>query len=173
MLYRFDGKEPVIGKETYVSEQAIIIGDVKIGNNCYVGHGAILRGDYGTIIIGNRTSIEEGVVIHAPPDDACHIGSNVIIGHGAIIHAKNISDSVLIGMGAVISLGVEIESGVFIAEGAVVRRNYKIDKNTIVAGNPAKKIREVSDKDRQYLEYSINLYVELAKKYLKSRMEMV
>lgn len=166
MLFRFDGKEPKIGKETFVSETAIIIGDVVIGNNCYIGHGAILRGDYGKIIIGDMTSVEEGVIIHAPPDDVCSIGNSVIIGHGAIIHGKKIEDKALIGMGAIVSLRAEIGYGTFLAEGAVVRMGKKIDSNIIIAGNPAKKIRDVTEKDREYLEYSVNIYVNLAKKYL-------
>jgi carbonic anhydrase/acetyltransferase-like protein (isoleucine patch superfamily) len=67
LLYAFDGKSPEIGKGTYVSEQALVIGDVKIGDNCYIGHGAILRGDYGSIFIGPGTAVEEGAIIHAPP----------------------------------------------------------------------------------------------------------
>lgn len=173
MLYIFEGKKPKIGKETYVSETAIVVGDVTIGDNCYIGHGAILRGDYGKIIIGNRTSVEEGVIIHAPPNDTCLIGNDVIIGHGAIIHAKKIADKVLIGMGAIVSLHAEIESGVFLAEGAVVRKGKKIDSDIIISGNPAQKIRDVTDKDRQYLDYSVYLYVGLAKRYLASGMELV
>ncbi|MCX7965536.1 MAG: gamma carbonic anhydrase family protein [Syntrophorhabdaceae bacterium] len=173
MLYRFDGKVPQIGENTFVSETAIVIGDVRIGNNCYIGHGAILRGDYGKIIIGDKTSVEEGVIIHAPPDEICFIGSNVVIGHGAIIHAKKISDYVLIGMGAIVSLRAEIDYGTFVAEGTIVKKEQKIDANIIVAGNPAQKIRDVTDRDREYLNYSVELYVGLAKKYLYSKMELV
>jgi carbonic anhydrase/acetyltransferase-like protein (isoleucine patch superfamily) len=98
MFYRFDNRQPVVGTGTYVSETALIIGDVKIGNNCYIGHGVILRGDYGTIVIGDESAVEEGVVIHAPPQECCSVGHSVVIGHGAIIHAKRIGDSAGIGM---------------------------------------------------------------------------
>ena len=104
MLYRFEGKEPVIGSGTYVSETATVIGNVTIGNDCYIGHGAILRGDYGRIEIGDGTAVEEGVIIHAPPEDICSVGRGVIIGHGAIIHAKSIGDLAAIGMGAILSI---------------------------------------------------------------------
>jgi carbonic anhydrase/acetyltransferase-like protein (isoleucine patch superfamily) len=86
MLYSFDGREPVTGSDTYVSETALIIGDVRIGNNCYIGHGCILRGDYGTIEIGDGSAIEEGAVVHAPPNGICRMGKSVTIGHGAIIY---------------------------------------------------------------------------------------
>lgn len=173
MFFKFNGKKPNIGKETFVSETAIVIGDVTIGNNCYIGHGAIIRGDYGKIIIGDKTSIEEGVIIHAPPDDECSIGNNVIIGHGAIIHGKKISDSVLIGMGAIVSLRAEIDSGTFLAEGAVVKMGQNVGANIVARGNPAIKVRDVTRKDRDYLEYSVNLYVDLARKYLLNGMEPV
>lgn len=98
-LYRFNGREPIIGAGSYVSELAMVIGDVQIGENSYIGHGAILRGDYGTIIIGSGTAIEEGAVIHAPLGGTCRIGRSVTVGHGAIIHAEDIEDNAVIGMG--------------------------------------------------------------------------
>lgn len=173
MLYSFDGKTPIVGEGTYVSKTAIVIGDVKIGKDCYIGHGAIIRGDYGRIEIGDETSVEEGVIIHAPPDDVCSIGNGVIIGHGAIIHAKKIGNAVLIGMGAILSLESEIGDGSTVAEGSVVKRNQRIDNNIIVAGNPAKKIRDMSKKEKEYWEYSKNLYTNLAHKYIKVGIETV
>ena len=88
MLYKFDGKQPTVGKDSYVSDLANVIGDVVIGNNCYIGHGAILRGDYGRIEIGDGTAVEEGVIVHAPPGDTNRIGARVTIGHGAVVHGK-------------------------------------------------------------------------------------
>jgi carbonic anhydrase/acetyltransferase-like protein (isoleucine patch superfamily) len=99
VFYEFDEKKPVIGKDTYVSETALLIGDVRIGKRCYIGHGAIIRGDYGTIDIEDETTIEEGVVVHAPPDECCYIQSGVVIGHGTIVHSKKIGQNVGIGMG--------------------------------------------------------------------------
>ena len=75
MLYKFDGKQPIIEADTYVSELASVIGDVVIGHNCYIGHGVILRGDYGRIEIGDGTAVEEGVIVHAPPGDTNQIGN--------------------------------------------------------------------------------------------------
>ncbi|MCX5803894.1 MAG: gamma carbonic anhydrase family protein [Proteobacteria bacterium] len=173
MLYRFDGRQPVVGIGTYVSETAIVIGDVRIGSDCYIGHGAILRGDYGTIEIGNETAIEEGVIIHAPPNDLCSIGQGVIIGHGAIIHAKRIGDFVGIGMGAILSIRSEVSSGSTVAEGCVVKREQKIPESVVVAGNPAKKLREVSQKERDFWDWSRKLYVDLADKYCKLGMEKI
>jgi len=171
MFLVFDGKTPISGKGTYVSETAIVIGDVRIGNDCYIGHGAIIRGDYGAIEIGDETSVEEGAIIHAPPNDVCRIGSGVIIGHGAIVHSKKIGNCVLIGMGAVLSIRSEIGDGSVVAEGCIVKRKQKVEQNIVVGGNPAKKIREVSKKERDFWEYSKRLYVDLAHKYLRIGME--
>jgi len=173
MIYRFDGKQPVIGHGTYVSETAIVIGAVKIGSDCYIGHGAILRGDYGRIEIGNETAVEEGVIIHAPPDDVCSIGNGVIIGHGAIIHAKHIGDYVAIGMGAIVSLRSEILTGSTVAEGSVVKQNQKIPENIIVGGNPAKYMRAMSQKEKDYWDWSRRLYVDLAHKYCAGDLKKI
>lgn len=173
MYYRFDGKEPVINDGAYVSETAIIIGDVVIGKNCYIGHGAILRGDYGTIRIGNGAVIEEGVIIHAPPQEFCKIGIGVILGHGAIVHAASIGDYAGAGMGAILSVRSEISGGSFAAEGAIVKQGQQIPGSIIVAGNPAKKVRDVSQKDRDFWDYTRKLYGDLAQKYLAIGMERI
>ncbi|MCX5811760.1 MAG: gamma carbonic anhydrase family protein [Proteobacteria bacterium] len=173
MFYRFDGKQPVFGNGTYISETALIIGDVRIGNDCYIGHGVILRGDYGTIEIGDETAVEEGVVVHAPPDDVCSIGRGVILGHGAIIHAKRIGDYCGIGMGAILSIRSEVSDGSTVAEGTIVKREQKIPAGVIVAGNPAKKIRDMSQKEKDFWTWSRGLYVDLAHKYCKIGMERI
>jgi carbonic anhydrase/acetyltransferase-like protein (isoleucine patch superfamily) len=173
VFYRFDGKEPVIGAGTYVSETAIVIGDVRIGDHCYIGHGAILRGDYGTIEIGNRTAVEEGVIVHAPPGETCAIGDGVVVGHGAIVHAKAIGDSSGIGMGAILSIRSEIGRGSVVAEGAVVKQGQTIPEGEVVAGNPARKIKDMSQKDIDFWSYSRQIYVDLAAKYCMIGMEKI
>ena len=173
MLYRFDGRQPAIGAGTYVSETALVIGDVSIGARCYVGHGAILRGDYGTIEIGSETAIEEGVIIHAPPGESCSIGPGVVLGHGAIIHARLIADSAGIGMGAVLSIRSEIGRSSVVAEGAIVKQGLKVPGSVVVAGNPARKIRDVSQNDIDFWSRARQIYVDLAAKYVSLGMERV
>ena len=166
MLYSFDGRKPEIGKETYVSETALLIGDVKVGNNCYIGHGAVLRGDYGTIEIGDGTAVEEGVIIHAPPEGTCAIGEKVTLGHGAIVHSSLVGDFSVIGMGAILSIYAEIGAHSIVAEGAVVRMNQKFPDGVVVVGNPARRIRKVSRQDEDYWNWVKQIYIDLAKKYL-------
>lgn len=173
MLYRFDGNQPQVGQDSYISETAVVIGAVTIGDNCYVGHGTILRGDYGSIIIGDGTAVEEGVVIHAPPGESCTIGNRVTIGHGAIIHSKHIGDSVVIGMGAIISIRAEVGTDTIVAEGAVVKRNSTVEAGKVVAGNPARAVRDVSKSDREYWNWAKEIYIDLAKKYCRLGMERI
>ena len=166
MLYEFDGRSPIIGKGTYVSHLAEVIGDVVIEENCYIGHGVILRGDYGRIEIGYGTAIEERVVVHAPPDETNKIGKKVTVGHGAVVHGKYIGDMAVIGMGAIISLWSEIGNWAIIAEGGVVKMNQKIPPEVVAAGNPVKVIRKIRQKDIELWSYGKQLYIELAQKYL-------
>jgi carbonic anhydrase/acetyltransferase-like protein (isoleucine patch superfamily) len=173
MIYEFEGKRPEAGKDTYISELANVIGDVQIGNNCYIGHGAILRGDYCRIEIGDGTAVEEGVIIHAPPGELSSIGQKVTLGHGAIIHSKKIGDLAVIGIGAILSIRSEIMEGSIIAEGAVVKQNQTIPAGIVAAGNPAKVVREIRKKDKEVWNWGKQLYIDLAKRYLKNPMTPV
>ncbi len=168
MLCAFDGRTPTVGTDTYISHTALVIGDVIIGDNCYIGHGAILRGDYGSIKIGNGTAIEEGVIVHAPPQETCSIADKVTIGHGAIIHCKSMGNYVLIGMGAILSLCSEIGDETVIAEGSVVRWGQKVPGGVVAGGNPAEIIRSITLEDKAGWEWAKDLYIDLAKKYLNS-----
>lgn len=173
MLYEFDGKRPVVGQKSYVSDLARVIGDVEIGDNCYIGHGAILRGDYGRIEIGDGTAVEEGVIIHAPPDDVNKIGQKVTIGHGAVVHGKSIALQAVIGMGAIISIWAEIGEWAIVAEGSVVKMKQQIPSAVVVAGNPAQIVRELSDKDKDFWSWGKQVYIDLAAKYLDIGMNPV
>jgi carbonic anhydrase/acetyltransferase-like protein (isoleucine patch superfamily) len=173
LLYKFDGRNPEIGEGAYVSESALVIGDVKIGDNCYIGHGAILRGDYGSIFIGPGTAVEEGVIIHAPPHEASIIGERVTIGHGAIIHSAKIGDSSVIGMGAVLSIHCEIGANTIIAEGGVVKMQQVVPDGVVAGGNPAKVIRAIKEKDIIFWKKGKEIYIDLAKKHLAGAMEKV
>ena len=173
MIYRFDGKEPVYGNDTYVSPTAIVIGDVRIGDNCYIGHGAILRGDYGSITVGSGTAVEEGVVVHAPPSDLCAIGDRVTIGHSAVIHCARIGDLSVIGMGAILSIRSVIGANAIVAEGAVVKMMQEIPPAVVAGGNPARVLRPVSEKDQANWGRAKQLYIDLAKKYIDLGMESV
>lgn len=173
MLYKFDGKQPVVGKNSYVSDTARVIGDVVIEDNCYIGHGAILRGDYGRIEIGDGTAVEEGAIVHAPPNDVNRIGKKVTIGHAAVVHGKYIGDQAVIGMGSVISIWAEIGEWAIVGEGSVVKLKQIIPPKVVAAGNPAKIVREIAEKDQEFWTWGKQIYIDLAKKYLSVGMEPI
>jgi len=163
----FRNRQPKIGKDTYVSEYAILIGDVRIGDNCYIGHGAILRGDYGCIEIDSGTAVEEGVIMHAPPGETCRVGKKVTIGHGAVVHSSHIGDMAVIGMGSVLSICAEVGEESIVAEGSTVKMGQKIPPGIVARGNPAKVVRNIEDKDKEFWNWGKQLYIDLAKEYLQ------
>ncbi len=172
-IYEFEHKKPHIGTDTFIFPSADIIGDVTIGQNCYIGPGARLRGDYGSIHIGNNTAVEENVVIHARPNENTNIGDSVTIGHAAIIHNATIHDWAVIGMGAIVSDYAEIGEWAVVAEGAVVKNNTKISSKAIAVGIPAKVIAEISsDYKKQWTEYK-NIYVDLARRRFPDSLRII
>jgi carbonic anhydrase/acetyltransferase-like protein (isoleucine patch superfamily) len=163
-IFQFEDRIPEIGKDTWVAESAEIIGKVIIGNNCYIGHGARIRGDYGTIKIGDFSIVEDNCVLHARPDDICGIGEHITIGHGAIVHNATIHDWAMIGMGAIVSdFAVVGEWGV-VGEGAVVRNKQEIPGGKVAVGVPAKVIADVRDDYKELWTGYKGLYAVLAKR---------
>ena len=140
-----NGKSPQIPEDCYVAENATIVGEVSIGNQCSVWFNAVIRGDVHYIKIGNKVNIQDGAVIHATYQKSpTTIGDNVSIGHNAIVHGCTIQDNVLIGMGSIIMDDCVIESNSIIAAGAVVTKNTRVASGSIYAGTPAKKIKDIS-----------------------------
>lgn len=150
------GHTPAIGEGTFVAETAVIVGDVTIGRDSSIWFNAVLRGDVNTITIGDRTNIQDGAVIHtlydgSPHPSQTHIGNDVSVGHNAVIHGGIIGDNCLIGMGAIVLDNAEIPSGCIIAAGALVLPNAKLEPDSLYAGVPARKIREVTPEQREQI----------------------
>ncbi|HSH68552.1 MAG TPA: gamma carbonic anhydrase family protein [Deferrisomatales bacterium] len=164
-LYEFEGRRPSIALDAYVSETAVLIGDVRIAARVFVGHGAILRADYGTIVIDEESAIEEGAILHINPGATCHVERRVTVGHGAKIHCPRIGAEAVIGIGAILSFGVEVGPGAIVAEGAVVPNGTIVPEGMITAGNPACPIGPVSARHRAFWTNGKDLYVDLARRY--------
>lgn len=162
-LYEINSKRPRIGQGTWIAPTAEIIGDVEIGEQCYIGFGAVIRGDFGSIKIGSRSLIEENVVIHTAAKTT--IGNDVIIGHMAMIHDAVIHNHVLVGMKSMICEGVEIGEGSILAEQSLVRKNRKIPPQKIFAGSPAVFVKEVTKHHREMMDLGILAYLDLIEKY--------
>lgn len=143
-LYEFEGRRPKVAKGAFVFPTADVIGDVTLGKGCYVGPGAIVRGDYGTIVVGDGTAIEENCVLHARPGERLEIGRMVTIGHGAVIHNCTLKDFVVVGMGAVVSDYAVVHEWAVVGEGAVVKNRQEIPPKAITVGIPAKQVAEVT-----------------------------
>jgi len=165
MIYEVKGKKPIIGKNYFIAPTASIIGDVVIGDNCSIWFSAVIRGDENSIRIGNTTNIQDNVTVHVGVDDSTIIGDNVTIGHNAIIHGCEIGSNVMIGMGSIILNSVKIPNNVMIGAGALVTPKLKIEEGNLVVGNPARVIRKLSDKNREYLKHGAELYKEDIKIY--------
>ena len=169
-IYAFEGRRPNIAATAYVSPSAQIIGNVIIGARCYIGHGAILRGDYGSIEIGDETAVEEGVVIHARPEDWTRIGKRVTLGHGAMIHNATILDGAVIGMRAVVSDYSEVGEGAIVGEMSLVKNSQKVPARKVAVGVPVRVIGDVNEQHHAMTHWAKDLYVTLAARYLAGGM---
>ncbi len=139
------GKSPEIPDDCYIAENATIVGEVVMGNQCSIWFNAVIRGDVHYIKMGNKVNVQDGAVIHATyKTSPTIIGNNVSIGHNAIVHGCTIHDNVLVGMGSIIMDDCVVESNSIIAAGAVVTKNTRVEAGSIYAGTPAKKIKDIS-----------------------------
>jgi len=137
-VYEFEGKRPRVGETSFVHPCAVLIGGVTIGENCYIGPGAVLRGDFGYIEIGDGSNVQENVVIHTFPEQTARLEKDSHIGHSAIVHGSKIGENVLVGMGAILHEGVEIGKDCIIGSGCVITANRKIPPGKLVVGVPEK-----------------------------------
>ena len=138
------GFTPQYGNNCYFADNATIIGDVVMGDECSVWFQAVVRGDVNSIRMGNRVNVQDGAVIHGTYEKAAtSIGNNVSIGHRALVHGCTIHDNVLVGMGAIVMDHTVVEENVLIAAGAVVLENSVLESGHIYAGVPAKKVKPI------------------------------
>ena len=142
-----------VGENTFLADTAVLVGDVTVGRDCSIWYNAVLRGDVNTITIGDRTNIQDGVVIHTLFDGSkhpsqTHIGNDVSVGHNAVIHGAIIEDNCLIGMGATVLDNAVVASGCIVAANALVLSGSKLEPNSVYAGIPAKKVKEITPEQR-------------------------
>ena len=137
-IYALGDRVPTISPEAYVHPDATVIGDVTLGAGSTVWPGAVLRGDYGTIVVGERTSIQDGTVVHATADKATRIGSDCVVGHLAHLEGCTIQDRCLVGSGSVVLHDVVVHSGALVGAGAVVSNGSTVPAHAMALGIPAK-----------------------------------
>ncbi len=167
MIEPFEGTSPEIDASVYFHPRATIIGKVTIGKESSVWPGVVMRGDDGTIAIGEKTSIQDGTIVHMTQGlSNTAIGDRVTVGHNAIIHGCTVGDDVLVGMGAIILDNAVVGAGSIVGAGALIPMNKEVPPGVLVVGNPFRLVRDLTDKDRQWIEISWRSYVEKSRIYL-------
>ena len=158
---------PTIGRDVFIAEGAVVIGDVHIGAESNIWFGCVIRGDVNHIRIGERTNIQDGTVIHVTRKTGpTLIGSGVTIGHSVLLHACTLEDHCFVGMHSTVMDGAVVESGAWVAAGAIVTPGKRIPKGQIWAGNPARYLRDMKPEETAFIPVSARNYTELAKDYL-------
>jgi phenylacetic acid degradation protein/carnitine operon protein CaiE len=168
MIYSFEGFTPVIDESSFVHPQAAVTGNVIIGKNCYIGPGAALRGDWGQIVIEDGCNVQENCTIHMFPGVTVLLKEGAHIGHGAIIHGATIGRNCLVGMNSVIMDNVELGDESIVGALTFIREGEKIPLRSLIVGNPAKIIKQVSDEMIAWKTEGTRLYQALAGQMHKS-----
>ncbi|MEY3324025.1 MAG: transferase hexapeptide repeat family protein [Chitinophagaceae bacterium] len=161
MFYSFNGIRPVVHASSFVHPQAVVTGDVRIGKDCYIGPGAALRGDWGTIILEDGCNVQENCTIHMFPGLTVLLKEGSHIGHGAIIHGATIGRNCLVGMNSVLMDHVQIGDESIVGALTFIKEGTIIPPRSLVAGNPGKIIRVVSDEQLQWKTEGTRLYQQL------------
>ena len=171
-LYEFDGKKPKVDPEAYVSPRSSLIGDIEIGPDSSVWEFAVLRADMNYIRIGKGTSIQDNCTVHTTVIHPTIIGDYVTAGHNCVIHACEIGDRTVIGMGSIVLDGAKVGKDCVIGAGSVVTNNTAIPDGSLVLGTPGKVVKEVPEGLRESFMVGARLYVELGKTHKESESGM-
>ncbi len=170
MILPFNGVRPSFGTGVYVAPNAVIIGNVTIGDHASIWFNCLVRGDGNYIRIGAETNIQDGTIIHIAKDRyPTVIGARVTIGHGAVIHACTIEDDAMVGIGAIVLDGAIVERGAIVAAGAVVSPGKRVKAGEMWAGCPAKFQRPVKPSETEFIAWNTRNYRELAEAYRSER----
>ena len=172
MIYSFKGYIPVVHESSFVHPLAAVTGNVIIGKNCYIGPGAAIRGDWGQIILEDGVNVQENCTVHMFPGKSCTLKESAHIGHGAIIHGANIGRNVLVGMNTVIMDDAVIGDESIIGAMAFVKAESIIPNRSLVVGNPAKVVKQVTDEMIDWKTKGTTLYQQLPKECNESLKEV-
>jgi len=171
-IYEFEGLRPVVDPTAFVHPTAVLIGDVIIGPGCLVGPCASLRGDIGRLIMKRGSNIQDGCVMHCFPGKDCIIEEDGHVGHGAVLHSCTVGRNAIIGMNAVVMDDAVIGENSFVAAMSFVKAETKVPPNTLVAGIPAKVIRELTAEEIGWKSQGTAIYQKLAQRYLATFKEV-
>ncbi|WP_414944432.1 transferase hexapeptide repeat family protein [Amycolatopsis sp. cmx-11-32] len=170
-VYEIDGVVPVIDPEAFVHPDAVLIGDVLIGPGCYIGPLASLRGDFGRIEVRAGANIQDGCVVHCFPGSVTVVGENGHVGHGTVLHGCQVGRDVLVGMNSVLMDGVIVEDQSFVGAMSFVKAETRVPARSLIAGSPAKVLRELTDAEIDWKANGTRTYQDLARRSLASLRE--
>lgn len=172
MIRNFMDKSPVMAPTAWVDSSAVVIGDVHLGSDVSIWPTAVLRGDVNSIRIGDRSNLQDGVIVHVnqpsqkrPDGSPCIVGNDVTVGHRATLHACTIGNEVLVGMGVIVLDDVIVEDQVIIGAGSVVAPGKTLESGFLYLGAPARKVRPLTDEEKAYFVKSARFYHELAQQH--------
>ena len=166
-IERHLGASPQIPSSCFVAQNATLVGDISLGDECSIWYQTVLRADIHRIVIGPRSNIQDGSVVHLADAYGVEVGELVTVGHKAILHACKIGDEVLVGMGAIILDGAEIGPRSIIGAGALVTGGKKFPEGSLILGSPAKVVRTLSSDEQAGIRVWADRYVELSREYLR------
>lgn len=172
-VYEYAGKKPVIAEDAFVHPAAVVIGDVTIGRECHIAASAVIRGDCGSIAIGDGSSIQDNATIHVNPGDRVTIGRKVIVGHNVVLHDVTLQDQCVVGMGSVLLSYVLCGRGAVIAAGSVVPQGMHIPDGKLVMGTPAKVVGDVPPDLAAWAAMGVEEYKRLTRTYRQTMKEIV
>jgi carbonic anhydrase/acetyltransferase-like protein (isoleucine patch superfamily) len=166
-LYELDGKKPQLGADTWVADDAQVIGDVTLGDHASVWFGAVIRGDNEPIRIGRNSNVQDQSVLHSDYHKPLTIGDNVTIGHQVCVHGCTIGDNTLIGIGAIVLNGARIGRNCIVGAGSVVTEGKEFPDNSLIIGSPAKLVRTLDEEAARRLATSAENYVANGRRYAR------
>lgn len=172
-FYKIDNVTPVVDRSSYVHPSAVVIGDVIISKNCYIGPGASLRGDFGQILIDAGANVQDNCITHSYPNEVCHLKVNSHIGHGAILHGCTVGCDALVGMHSVIMDGAIIADRSMVAACSFVTAGFTSEEQSLIIGIPAKVKRRVTDEELQWKRIGTADYHSLVKRSTASLVEVI
>lgn len=168
MNFNINTDKPQFSDSVFIAKNATVIGEVSLGENVSIWYGARLRGDIAPITIGENSNIQDNATIHVDFDVPVTIGKNVTVGHNAVIHGATIEDDALIGMGAIVLNRAIVGKGSIVGAGSVVREGMIIPAGSLVAGVPAKILKEMSPEQQEHIKNNAAIYVSCAQAHKKA-----
>ncbi len=171
MIIEFNGKKPRVATGVFIAPTATLIGDVSVEEGASIWFGAVLRGDFGRIMVRKGSSIQDNAVVHVIPEAETIIGENVTVAHGAVLHGCTIESGAVIGMSAVLQDFCLIGEEAMVAAGSVVPANMQVPPRHLAAGVPAKVKKEIAGDSLIWISQSASIYRELAEKYLQQGID--